>query len=974
MTAPHVLLMTDLVDSTAWAQRLDEAALVALWQAHDDNARRLLARHRGREIDKSDGFLLLFEQPADALAFAQDYHAALAALPQPCQARAALHLGPLSLRPNDPAAVAQGAKPLEVDGLAKPVTARLLGLALGGQTLLSDAARHALAGELPDEACCAHGHWRFQGVLEPLAVHEALRTGQAPRPPADGAKAYRVVQGEDGHWLPHRPPRHSLPAERDAFVGRQADLQALWQAGQTGARLLTLVGPGGAGKTRLALRHGWTWLGEHPGGVWFCDLSPARGPDGIVHAVAQGLDLPLGPGDPVAQVGTALAARGTCLLVLDNFEQVREHAAATLGLWLDQAPAARALVTSRELLGLPGEVAVPLAPLPDDEAVALFLQRAQAAAASGLDQPAEQQAVQRLVQLLDGLPLAVELAAARVRIMPPSQLLARMGERFRLLVSSGGGRPDRQATLRATLDWSWSLLAEPERAALAQWSVFEGGFTLAAAEAVLDLSACGEDTPWALDLLQALVDQSLLRRMGDERFDMLVSVHAYAAEQLRREGACPGSGPAGVAATQQRHARHFGSLSEREAVAGRCVELDNLSAACLRAAARQDGPGAVRLLELAWEALRLRGPFRHGMELAQMVASCTGQLGAAERARVAAVRGAALLAMGRGLDANPVLKDGVRLVQEAGRGDIEARLLCVLGQSEIESGQSAAARQTLARARDLACHAGDQLLLCWAETELGALAQATSDVAGADEHFRSALEQARQLGDKRREAGLLSNLGVMAHMKGLLDEAEPLYQEALRLATESADRRCVGNVHCNLGQLLHDRGCVAQAIEHFGASATAARELGQASLEAAALCNLALTQEAQGRKREALANCQRAVELVHRTGQRRAEGQYRGYLARLLVANGHLGDATTCWQLGERLLREAADPISLAVLLGCAAEVEHLAGRPIEARRLLVAAVKLSEGAQTSIQSEAGLAAARARATMEINAIETNRE
>jgi len=144
MPATHVLLMTDLVDSTAWAQRLDDAAHAALWQAHDDTARALLARHHGREIDKSDGFLLLFEHPADALAFAGAYHAALAALPQPCAARAALHLGPLTLRSNDPAAVARGAKPLEVDGLAKPVTARLLSLAQAGQTLLSEAALQAL--------------------------------------------------------------------------------------------------------------------------------------------------------------------------------------------------------------------------------------------------------------------------------------------------------------------------------------------------------------------------------------------------------------------------------------------------------------------------------------------------------------------------------------------------------------------------------------------------------------------------------------------------------------------------------------------------------------------------------------------------------------------------------------------------------------------------------------------------------------
>jgi len=935
MPASHALLMTDLVDSTAWAQRLGEAAHGALWQAHDDSARALLARHRGREIDKSDGFLLLFEHPADALAFAGAYHAALAALPQPCEARAALHLGPLTLRPNDPAAVAQGAKPLEVDGLAKPVTARLLAMAQAGQTLLSEAAQQALASQLPAESFCAHGHWRFQGVLEPLAVYEALPPGQAPRPPAAGTKAYRVEQGEDGQWRPHRPPRHSLPAERDAFVGRQADLQAMWRASQAGARLLTVVGPGGAGKTRLALRHGWTWLGEHPGGVWFCDLSQARGPDGIVHAVAQGLDLPLGSGDPVAQVGTALAARGPCLLILDNFEQVREHAAATLGLWLDQAPSARALVTSRELLGLPGEVAVPLAPLPDDEAVALFLQRAQAAAAVGLDQPDEQQSVQRLVQLLDGLPLAIELAAARVRIMPPSQLLQRMGERFRLLVSSGGGRPSRQATLRATLDWSWSLLAEPERAALAQWSVFEGGFTLAAAEAVLDLSACGDTTPWALDLLQALVDQSLLRRVGEQRFDMLVSVHAYAAEQLRREGAFPGSGPAGVAAAQQRHGRYFAGLSEREAVAGRCVELDNLSAACLRAAALQDGPGAVRLLELAWEALRLRGPFSHGLELAQLVASCTGQLGASERARVAAVQGSALLAAGRLTNAAAALQSGLALAVQSGDVRTEGRLCCSLAQQQIEAGQSEDADIRLRRAQQIAAELSDAAMASWALTELGALAQAKGDLSAARDHFEQALVGAVAAEDDHREAGLLSNLGVLAHSTGRLNEARSLYERSLALTERLADRRWGGNTHSNLGMLHLDQGRPEEAAIHFDHARQAARESGQVRLEATVLCNLALAEEARGHIVQALDHAIQSVALARCAGLRRAEGEFLGYLARIQAKAGQYGASRESRQQGEDLLIQAEDHLGLGVLLCCAAEAAICAGESDQAERLL---------------------------------------
>ena len=182
-----------------------------------------------------------------------------------------------------------------------------------------------------------------------------------------------------------------------------------------------------------------------------------------------------------------------------------------------------------------------------------------AAAKSDLKLSADDQAaVAPLVKLLDGLPLAIELAAARVRVMTPRMLLARMDERFRLLASLGGRR-DRQATLRATFDWSWDLLAAAEKGALAQLSVFEGGFTLEAAEAVLDVSAC-DPKVWTIDVLHSLVDKSFVRPVGQERFDLLSSVQAYAAEHHSFEGRYPGSGPTAVHAAQHRHGTWFAAL------------------------------------------------------------------------------------------------------------------------------------------------------------------------------------------------------------------------------------------------------------------------------------------------------------------------------------------------------------------------------------------------------------------------------
>ena len=369
MSEVRALLVTDVVDSTTLAEHLGDSEAAALWAAHDRVARDLLRACRGLEIDRTDGFLLLFDTAADALGFALASHHALATLATPLRARAGLHVGSVILHRNRDADVALGAKPLEVEGLAKPVAARVMALALGGQTLLTAAARAALGETVV--RLQSHGHWRLKGIAEPVELFEAGEDGAPFTPPPDGDKAYRVIRSRE-LWLPLREVRHSLPAERDEFIGRHEPLIELARRFEAGARLVSILGMGGTGKTRLATRFGWTWLGDFPGGVWLCDLAQARSVDGIASAVALGLDVPLDKDDPVARLRTAIAGRGLCLVILENFEQVARHAEATLGRWLDVAPQASFLVTTREVLGLPGELhANSRLPSPIPEAVAL---------------------------------------------------------------------------------------------------------------------------------------------------------------------------------------------------------------------------------------------------------------------------------------------------------------------------------------------------------------------------------------------------------------------------------------------------------------------------------------------------------------------------------------------------------------------------------------------------------------------------
>ncbi|HRP27132.1 MAG TPA: AAA family ATPase, partial [Burkholderiaceae bacterium] len=413
----HTLLFTDVVDSTLLVERMGDARAAQIWSRHDRLARDLLAQHRGREIDRTDGFFLLFDTARDAVGFALAYHGAIPALG--LEARAGLHTGEVTLRGNDAADVARGAKPLEVEGLAKPVAARIMALARGGQTLASAAARDALGNALPaDSEVVSHGHYRLKGVEQPIELFEVGRRPHARfEPPPDADKGYRVVRA-GALWSPVRLVRHNLTPERDAFVGRAAELRAIARKFESGRRLLTLLGPGGTGKTRVIHRYGLAWLGDWPGGVYFCDLAEVRTLDGLAYAVALALGVPLGKDDAIAQLGNAIAGRGRCLVILDNFEQLVALAAASVGAWLDRASEAHFAVTSRERLHLRGEAILEIEPLPlADDALTLFAERAAAQRPDFALDAANRADAAEVVRLLDGLPLAIELAAARLRVL-----------------------------------------------------------------------------------------------------------------------------------------------------------------------------------------------------------------------------------------------------------------------------------------------------------------------------------------------------------------------------------------------------------------------------------------------------------------------------------------------------------------------------------------------------------------------------
>ncbi len=869
MAQDLTLLFTDIVDSTAVNARLGDAAMSTLWALHDRGSRDLLQAWRGREVDRSDGFVVLFDSPTDAAGFATAYHRLLAALPEPLQARAGLHTGPLDVRHNGPDDVALGAKPVEAFGIGKAVGARLMALARGGQTLTSAAAAEQL--QAAGWRTLSHGHWRMKGLPEPLEVHEVGDDNAPWLPPPDAEKSQRVVWHR-GQWMGGDQVPHNLPAERDRFVGRQADLRALaalLDGREAGARLVTLHGTGGMGKTRLALRHAWAWRGNFPGGVWFCDLAQARNVDSVLQAVAVALDVPLGA-DPVAQLGRAIAGRERCLLILDNFEQVTRHAAETVGRWLDTAPQARFVATSREVLGLRGEHTLALDALGPDEAAELFHDRAQAALASYQRDAASDRAVQQLVELLDGLPLAIELAAPRVRVMAPAQLLARMGDRFRLLAVQGGGgaaRQDRQATLQNALQWSWELMSEPERRTLAQLAVFEGGFDWPAAEAVVRLDDL-PDAPWLVDLLQALGDKSLLRRLPGTRFGLLRAVQAFALTHLSA---------AEQAAARARHAGYYAALDERSAIARGGVELDNLVQACRHAVAGGDAATAAASLGLVWLVLRLTGPLRAAVDLAQEVRAGLA-LGAREAATVGWVEGSALVGSGRAAEARAVVTAALAAHPDPGHELLGGRLHAALGDMLSAAGDAESGATHLRTALDIGLRLQNAGLQCQTLNELGAMAMSAGEHATAQAHFSRALRIASEAGDRRWLGGLQGNLGALNYTMGRYAEAREAYVQALQLARETSDRRWEANHLCNLGLVYLSRHEAVLAEQALRDSLGIARDIGHARIVPAALCNLGHVLAAAGKVHEARSTLLEAQALGREAKDQRLVEECQGTL------------------------------------------------------------------------------------------------
>jgi predicted ATPase/class 3 adenylate cyclase len=628
-TGTVTFLFTDVEGSTGLLQTLGDR-YAAVHDEHATIVRRAVSEGGGVEVSThGDAFFVAFRSPVGAVRAAVAAQRGLASHDwspgPPMRVRMGVHTGEGTLGGDD------------YVGIDVHRAARIADAAHGGQVILSDATRGLVQHELPAGASLRDlGVHRLRGIVDPERLHELVIEGL----PAD-FPAPRTLDA--------RPS--NLPLQLTSFVGREEETAEVERLlGHT--RLLTLTGPGGSGKTRLALRVAADLLPQYRDGSCFVDLSPETDPALVPAAVAKALGVPEAAGRPILDGVKDHLRHRELLQVVDNFEQVVE-AGPVIEELLTAAPKLRTIVTSRVVLSLRGEQEYPVPPLdvpdaerlPSDlsalgevEAVRLFTERALSVWPGFRLTDENAPAVAEITARLDGLPLAIELAATRTKVLTPQQMLPRLQQRLSILTSGSRTLPERQRTLRAAIAWSYDLLEDAHRRLFGRLSVFTGGWTLEAAEVVCDPEGLGLD---ALDGLASLVDQSLVHRTEPpgcpSRFTMLETIREFGQEQLAATG--------DLEPVRGRHAEHFLGLAvaaEPHLSAddqGQWLDRCDREHANLRAALRwaiqtgQAGPAQAAAGAL-WRFWQQRGHLAEGRRwLQEVLAMPSGQGPTATRAK-----------------------------------------------------------------------------------------------------------------------------------------------------------------------------------------------------------------------------------------------------------------------------------------------------------------------------------------------------
>jgi predicted ATPase/class 3 adenylate cyclase len=819
-TGTVTFLFTDIEGSTNLARTLD-SRWPGVLQEHHGILRGAIRGNNGIDVrTEGDAFFAVFPSAVDAVAAAAEAQRGLAdhAWPQdgPVRVRMGMHTGEGRLGGD------------EYVGVDVHRAARIAAAAHGGQVLLSETTRALVSDRLPDGVEVRDlGSHRLKDFDEPQRIHQLVVAGLP--------SAFASIRTLE---IPT-----NLPIELTTFVGRERQL------GEIGAllsknRLVTLAGPGGSGKTRLAVEVARRSV-DCPDGIFFVDLSPIRDPELVASTIVGSLGLKQRAGRPALEAVTGHLADRRSLVVMDNFEQVI-GAAPIVEEILRAAPQVKVVVTSRIRLSLLGEQEFPVPPLglPDDpsdpealeknEAVALFRERARAVLPSFEIDEGNARTVAEICARVDGLPLAIELAAAQVRLLSPSELLGRLDHRLPLR-SGAGNVPERQRTLRGAIDWSYQLLDEPRRRLFARLSSFAGGGTLPAIDAVCNPEEdLGMET---LDGLASLLDHSVVRREeadGGSRFSMLETIREYAKERLESEF--------DLEETERRHAEYFVSFVEEWGPAVRSRDAqqatgvmtrdhDNVRASIDWALRGDRGEAGLRIVAPMWMFWAERGHIPEGLKAVQGVLDLPSGVALTER-RAAALRSLAGLFYWQNdyQAASRVYRDALDLYRRLGDVTGIARAGNDLAYALMAQEKPDAALPLIEESGETARRLGDPVLAAEVMGLLGIARGQQGDFEGALAAFQESLEGFEAVG--RSVAVWVGEskgrIGAVLRLLGRLDEAEEYLVAGLVSGRKLAGNLAASAVTRQLAAVAWDRGDVERALRLGGFSEVMAERIGGA--------------------------------------------------------------------------------------------------------------------------------------------------
>jgi predicted ATPase/class 3 adenylate cyclase/Tfp pilus assembly protein PilF len=873
------LLFTDIEGSTRLLHHLGDAYEDVL-SRHRRLLRQVFSNHGGVEVDtQGDAFFYAFAGATDAVHAAAEAQTALSDHPWTEVGDVRVRMG---LHSGQPTVTDEGYVGPDVH-----LAARICAAAHGAQVLLSDAAAHLVPQDLDGISLCSLGAHRLKDIDDPVVLHQL------------------VMEGLTSDFPPLRTPSAShptnLPPRLPPLLGRDEELFTLQELlGSAQVSVVTLVGPGGTGKTTLAAAVGAELLSSFPDGVFFVDLSALTDASLVVPAIAQALSLRDSPGRSLKETLTEHLSSKEMLLVLDNFEQVIGAAPGVSSL-ARAAPGLKVLVTSREPLRVQGEKEFPVAPLAlplsshdpevvgESPAVALFVARARDVRPDFNPSPSELTLVADICRRLDGLPLAIELAAARVKMLSLVSLDERLARSLKVLTSGRRDAAERQRTLRGAIAWSYDLLTPDEQVLFRRLGVFAGGFTLDAAEGVCDRGDLDIDV---LDGLASLGDKSLVRPVsGDEdRYALLETIREFAQEKLEESGDAQDIRRAHTeycCALAERAEPQLIGPDQRQWLDRLEQEHDNIRVA-LGWALREAPEVGIHIANALCRFWDMRG---HVTEGRRWLSRLLGETKLSRLGRMRATQAAALLADVQ--DDYPAStrygREALSLAREVGSTPDAARALIDLGWVALRQGHLEGASSAIEEAVALSETADDPHLLVRALSNLAAVRSEQQRTNEALSLYQRSAEIAERSGDRRGVMMAVLNGGELAAFAHDFDEARDALQRVLALAEEFDDPFYEAAAVLNLGIVDVLEGRVLEATSSFYRSLEAAQRIGSTYLVVSCLDGLAAAVEDKGPS--AAAQLFAASDALRgRAGLPRSSGEQGIYQHRIEALEGMLTD------------------------------------------------------------------------------------